>query len=70
MDDGLSQFYVQAQQMIYRPDKSDRGLTVFTGANWATSGQPNFERMFFAGAYYKGLFAQRPGYALHIKPRS
>jgi porin len=59
MDDGLSQFYVQAQQMIYRPDGSDRGLTVFTGANWAASGQPNVERMFFAGAYYKGLFPQR-----------
>jgi porin len=59
MDDGLSEFYVQAQQMVYRPDESDRGLTVFGGANWATSGQPNVERMFFGGAYYKGLFAQR-----------
>ena len=57
---GASEVYVQAQQMVYRPDASDRGLTVFGGANWTTSGQPNVERMVFAGAYYKGLFAQRP----------
>ena len=50
----------QAQQMVYRPDGSDRGLTLFGGANWATSGEPNVERMLFAGAYYKGLFAERP----------
>ena len=50
----------QAQQMVYRPDGSDRGLTLFGGANWATSGEPNVEKMLFAGAYYKGLFAERP----------
>jgi porin len=60
MDVGLSEFYIQAQQMVYRPDASDRGLTLFGGANWATSGQPSVERMFFGGAYYKGPFAQRP----------
>jgi carbohydrate-selective porin OprB len=60
MDVGASEIYIQAQQMVYRPDESDRGLTLFGGANWATSGQPNIERMFFAGAYYKGPFAQRP----------
>jgi porin len=59
MDVGASQFYVQAQQMVYRPDATDRGLTLFGGANWATSGEPNVERMLFAGAYYKGPFAQR-----------
>jgi carbohydrate-selective porin OprB len=57
---GKSQVYVQAQQMVYRPDSSDRGLTLFGGANWTTSGQPNVQRMFFGGAFYKGLFAQRP----------
>jgi carbohydrate-selective porin OprB len=59
-DVGLSQFYVQAQQMVYRPDASDRGLTLFGGANWATSGEPNVQRMVFAGAFYKGPFARRP----------
>ena len=32
-DYGLSQVYVQAQQMVYRPDASDRGLTLFGGAS-------------------------------------
>jgi porin len=43
MDYGSSQVYIQAQQMVYPPDASDRGLTVFGGANWTTSGQPNVE---------------------------
>jgi porin len=60
MDVGASEVYAQAQQIVYRPDGSDRGLTLFGGANWATSGEPNVERMLFAGAYYKGLFAERP----------
>lgn len=60
LDAGLSQVYVQGQQMVYRPDASDRGLTLFGGANWATSGQPNVERFVFGGAYYKGLFPGRP----------
>lgn len=59
-DYDLSQVYVQAQQMVYRPDTSDRGLTLFTGATWATSGEPAVERMMFGGAYYRGPFAQRP----------
>ena len=64
MDYGLSQVYLQAQQMVYRPDASDRGLTLFGGANWTTSGEPNVERMVFAGAYYKGPFALRPNDSL------
>ena len=70
MDDGSSQVYVQAQQMLTRPDASDRGLTLFGGANWATSGQPNVQRMVFAGTYYKGPFAGRPndsaGFAVSV----
>jgi porin len=66
MDYGLSQVYVQAQQMVYRPDASDRGLTVFGGANWTTSGEPNVERMVFAGTYYKGPFAPRPNDTLGL----
>lgn len=60
MDNGASQFYVQGQQLIHRPNASDRGLTVFGGVNWATSGQPNVQRTVFGGAYYKGLFPARP----------
>jgi porin len=59
LDVGASEVYIQAQQMVYRPDTSDRGLTLFGGANWLTSGELNIQRMIFAGAYYKGLFAQR-----------
>jgi porin len=66
MDYGSSEVYIQAQQMVYRPDTSDRGLTLFGGANWATSGQPNIERMVFAGAYYKGAFAPRPNDTLGV----
>jgi hypothetical protein len=39
-------------------------LAVFGGANWTTSGEPDVERMVFAGAYYKGPFAQRPNDSL------
>jgi carbohydrate-selective porin OprB len=66
-DVGASQFWIQGQQMVYRPDSSDRGLTVFSGANWATSGQPNVQRMIFAGAHYKGLFPQRPNDTLGVQ---
>ncbi len=59
MDDGLSEVYAQAQQMVYRPDASDRGLTAFAGANWGTSGQPDVERMVFGGIFYKGMDARR-----------
>ena len=60
-DVGSSEIYLQAQQMVYRPDRTtDRGLTIFGGANWATSGEPNVQRMIFGGAYYKGLFPHRP----------
>ena len=60
MDDGLSQLYVQAQQMVFRPDASDHGVTLFGGANWTTSGQPNVQRMVFGGIYGKGLVPRRP----------
>jgi carbohydrate-selective porin OprB len=63
---GSSEVWVQAQQMVYRPDSSDRGLTVFGGANWATSGEPTIERMIFAGGYYKGPLARRPNDTLGV----
>jgi porin len=59
-DYGLSQVWIQAQQMLYRPDSSDRGLTVFGGGNWVTSGEPNVQRMIFGGVYYKGPLTARP----------
>jgi hypothetical protein len=46
--------------MIYRPDASDRGLTLFGGGNWTTRGEPNVARMIFGSTYYKDLFAPRP----------
>jgi len=60
MDTGSSLVFVQGQQMVYRPDSSDRGLTLFSGADWAASGQPVIERMIFGGAYWKGLIKSRP----------
>lgn len=66
LDYGQSQVWIQAQQMVYRPDASDRGLTMFGGANWTTGGEPPVERMIFAGAYYKGPFAPRPNDTLGL----
>ena len=45
---------------MYRPDRSDRGITLFGGADWATDGQPDVERMVFGGVYWRGLFRARP----------
>jgi porin len=67
VDYGLSQVWIQAQQMIYRPDASDRGLTLFGGGNWTTSGEPDAERMIFGGIYYKGVFAPRPNDTLGVQ---
>ena len=60
MDTGAGLIYLQAQQMVFRPDSSDRGVTLFGGADWAAAGQPSIERMMFGGAYWKGPFASRP----------
>lgn len=60
MDLQSSLVYVQAQQMVYRPDRSDRGITLFGGADWAAGGQPNIERMVFGGVYWRGPFRARP----------
>jgi len=59
-DIGRSGVYIQGQQMVYRPDASNRGLTLFGGANWATGGQPAITRDVFGGLFYKGLLASRP----------
>lgn len=59
-DIGSSLVFVQGQQMVYRAGSSDRGVTLFAGANWATSGEPAIERMIFGGAYWKGPVTSRP----------
>jgi porin len=60
-DHERSGVYVQAQQTIYRPDfRNDRGLTLFGGGNWESSGDPLVDRAFFAGIWWKGPFAARP----------
>ena len=65
-DVGASEVYLQAQQMVYRPDGSDRRVTLFGGANWATSGELDIEKIVLAGAYYEGLFAERPNDTLGV----
>ncbi len=52
--------YVQGQQMVYRPDRSDRGVTLFGGADWAAGGQPSIERMVFGGGFWRGPIGARP----------
>ncbi len=52
--------YVQGQQMVYRRDRSDRGVTLFGGADWAAGGQPSIERMVFGGGFWRGPIGARP----------
>jgi porin len=60
-DWGNSGFWLQAQQVVWRPDpRNDRGLTLFTGFNYSTSGENNIQDGVFGGASLKGLFAERP----------
>ena len=60
-DIGRSGVYLQAQQMVYRPDpNSDRGLTLFGAANWTTSGETEIANDVVVGLFDKGLFASRP----------
>ena len=60
MDLQSSVVYVQGEQTVYRPDRSDRGIKLFGGADWAAGGQPDIERMVFGGVYWRGPFAARP----------
>ena len=58
---GRSGVYLQAQQMVYRPDpKSDRGLTLFAAANWTTSGETAIANDVVVGLFDNGPFASRP----------
>lgn len=67
LDHGKSGLWLQAEQMIWRPDvTSERGLTIFGGANFTTSGNPNVDNVFFAGASMKGLFSSRPNDTFNV----
>jgi carbohydrate-selective porin OprB len=64
---GRSGVYLQAQQMVYRPDpKSDRGLTLFGAANWTTSGETAIANDVMVGLYDKGPLASRPNDSLGV----
>jgi carbohydrate-selective porin OprB len=64
---GRSGVYLQAQQMVYRPDAdSDRGLTLFAAANWTTSGETPIANDVVLGLSDKGLLAIRPNDLLDI----
>jgi carbohydrate-selective porin OprB len=53
--------WVQAQQMIYRPDmNSHRGLTVFSNLMWETSGVAPIRGYYMAGFEDIGPIASRP----------
>ncbi len=67
LDHGKSGVWVQAEQTIYRPDLSnDRALTVFTGANFQTSGEANIDNAYFAGFSFRGPFAFRPNDGFNV----
>lgn len=58
---GRTQLYLQAQQMIWKPDKhGTRGLILFGAANLMTSGNAAIRDGFVAGLFDWGPFASRP----------
>lgn len=58
---GRTNFYVQAQQMVWKPEKKgERGLVVFGAANFSTSGAANVKDGFVLGMLDWGPFASRP----------
>ncbi|WP_173573744.1 carbohydrate porin [Acetobacter sicerae] len=58
---GRTQLYLQAQQMIWKPEENGtRGLIVFAAANLMTSGDASVKDGFVAGLFDWGPFASRP----------
>ncbi|BCK75830.1 hypothetical protein EMQ_1436 [Acetobacter aceti NBRC 14818] len=58
---GRTQLYVQAQQMVWKPqEKGTRGLILFGAANFQLSGNPPVKRGFVGGLVDWGPFASRP----------
>ncbi len=67
-DIGRSQMWVQASQVVWRPDMTNRrALTFFTGANFQTSGYNSMEDGFFGGWVLNGLFAERPNDTINFQ---
>ena len=58
---GRTNFYVQAQQMIWKPEKhGERGLIAFGAANFSTSGSANVKDSYVLGLLDWGPIASRP----------
>lgn len=58
---GRTTFYLQAQQMVWKPEREGtRGLILFGAANFSTSGEQNIKNGFVLGAFDWGPFAGRP----------
>lgn len=58
---GRTQLYLQAQQMVWKPEeKGTRGLILFGAANLMTSGNATIRDGFVAGLFDWGPFASRP----------
>ncbi|WP_158807122.1 carbohydrate porin [Beijerinckia sp. L45] len=58
---GRASVYVQAQQMVWRPDlESHRGVTLFGAALFGVHGVEQIEDYFLAGLVDVGPFASRP----------
>ncbi|MEJ0093169.1 MAG: carbohydrate porin [Methylocella sp.] len=67
VDHGKSGVWLQAQQLVFRPDRtSERGVTLFAAANFTTSGQTNISDAFFVGASIRGPFESRPNDTLNF----
>ncbi len=58
---GRTMVYVQAKQMVYRPDmNSQRGLTLFGAAIFGPNDNQQADYNITAGGVYQGPFASRP----------
>ncbi len=67
LDHGNSGIWLQGQQVVWRPDLTkDRGLTLFGGANFSTSGENNLKDAFSLGASLRGLFPERPNDTINV----
>lgn len=64
-DHDRASIYAQAQQTIWRPDRtSGRGLTIFGGALFGISGPSQANSYFLAGLVDRGILPMRPADAL------
>ncbi|GBQ20179.1 porin [Gluconacetobacter sacchari DSM 12717] len=58
---GRTQLYIQAQQMLWKPEKKGtRGTILFGAANFQLSGDPPVKRGFVGGVVDWGPFSPRP----------